>query len=246
MIHPITPSDLREDILREIVYPDLERTYYWTDLWDPVFYIALARAGFISISHQDAELGTLLIPELQDRYAVLDWKNLHLSNQIQKRMRSKSFTEEEIELRVVRDPQRALDRILAYHGHSSTWLTEPYLELLAQISNIGEGGFSLYGVELWSKKRDLLVAGELGYSIGRTYTSLSGFCTRDDPKWTGFGTLQMVLLARRLEERGFAFWNMGHPKQPYKRALGARLLDRATFLDRWLSARDERPERKLI
>ena len=51
---------------------------------------------------------------------------------------------------------------------------------------------------------------------------------------------------KRLEERGFAFWNMGHPKQAYKRALGARLVERSVFLKRWLGARDSRPDRSLV
>ena len=245
LIYPILPTDLQEDFLREHFYPDLERTLYWSDRFDPTFYIALARAGFISIAHETPEHGTLLIPELQERYAVLDWGNLHVSKQIQKRMRSKSYEEEGIELRVDRDHERALDRILDYHGRISTWLAEPYCELLGRLSETNEGDFTLYGVELWSTKKDILIAGELGYSVGRTYTSLSGFCTRDEPLWDGFGTLQMVLLARRLAERGFAFWNMGHPSQPYKRALGAQLIDRSNFLTRWLAARNESPLRPL-
>lgn len=245
MIYPISPPDLEDDFLRAQLYPNLDHTYYWSDLWDPAFYIALARAGFISISHTTPEHGTLLMPELQERYAVLDWPNLHVSSRIKKLIRRESFEAEAIELRVVHDHEPALHRILDYHGRSSTWLTKSYCDLLGRLSSESGGGFSLYAVELWSNRRNLLVAGELGYSIGRTYTSLSGFCTRNDPEWDGFGTLQMVLLARRLEERGFAFWNMGHPKQPYKRALGAELVERAAFLERWLVARDEEPNQPL-
>jgi len=246
MIHPIRPADLREDLLREEFYPDLERTFYWSNDWDPDFYIALAHAGFISISHGNTEYGTLLLPELQKRYAVLDWENLHLSGQIQKLMRSDRFEEEEIELRIVPDHERVLGRVLDYHGQQATWLTEPYCQLLEELPRGGHGDFALHGVELWSGKRDRLVAGEFGYTIGRTYTSLSGFCTRPDPEWRGFGTLQMVLLAERLRESGFAFWNMGHPGQAYKRALGARLVERGIFLKRWLAARDALPDRSLV
>ena len=245
MIYPISPADLEEDFLREKLYPNLERTFYWSDDWDPDFYVALARAGFISISQQNPEYGTLLLPELQLRYAVLDWENLHISGHVQKLMRSGRLEEEKIELHVVGDHQPVLDRVLDYHGRDSTWLTEPYRDLLRRLPAGKRGDFSLHGVELWSRKQDLLVAGEFGYTLGRTYTSLSGFCTRPDSEWRGFGTLQMVLLAERLKERGFAFWNMGHPGQAYKRALGARLLERRVFLDRWLGARDALPDRSL-
>lgn len=246
MIYPIMPADLQEEFLREAFYPNLERTLYWSKDWSPDFYIALARAGFISISHQNPEYGTLLLPELQIRYAILDWENLHISGHIRKLMRSARFAEEGIELRIIRSHERVLARVLDYHGGESTWLTKPYRELLERLPT-GEGSnFTLHGVELWSRKQNLLVAGEIGYTLGRTYTSLSGFCTRPDPQWRGFGTLQMVLLAERLRDRGFAFWNMGHPEQIYKRALGARLVERDHFLKRWLGARDALPARSLV
>jgi len=245
MIYPIQPGDLEEEFLREQFYPNLQRTFYWSDNWSPDFYVALARAGFISISRQDPKHGALLLPELQLRYAVLDWENLHVSRRLQKLMRSDQFKDQGIELRIVHDHERVLDRVLDYHGRRTTWLTRPYRDLLAQLSSADSAGFALQGVELWSNDQDLLVAGEFGYTLGRTYTSLSGFCTRPDPHWRGFGTLQMVLLANRLKDRGFAFWNMGHPSQAYKRALGARLLKRGTFLKRWMEARHALPDRAL-
>ena len=80
------------------------------------------------------------------------------------------------------------------------------------------------------------LAGELGYAVGRAYVSLSGFFRRERPEWNHFGKLQMVLLARRLEAAGFAFWNLGHPSMGYKTRLGARFLPRADFLPRWDAA----------
>ncbi len=245
LIHPISPIDLQEKSLREVLYPNLEQSIYWSDDWDADFYIALARAGFISISFRDSEHGTLLLPELQRRYAVLDWENLHVSSRIRKLMRSGQLEEEGIELCVLSNHERVLERVLGYHGRESTWLTEPYCELLGRLPTGDQTDFALHGVELWSRKRNRLVAGEIGYTMGATYTSLSGFCTRPDPRWRGFGTLQMVLLAERLKGCGFAFWNMGHPEQAYKRALGAKLVERKIFLNRWLLARDAQPDRPL-
>lgn len=245
-IHPIVPADLSEENLHQRLYPNLDQTLYWSDHWRPDFYIALARAGFISISQQNPEHGTLLLPELQKCYAVLDWENLRVSRRIKRLLRSESFEAERIELRVVRDHERLLDRVLDYHGRNTTWLTQPYRQLLAGLPRGDGNRFALRGIELWSGKRNLLVAGEFGYTIGRTYTSLSGFCTRPDPRWRGFGTLQLVLLAERLKKSGFAFWNMGHPQQAYKQALGARILAREDFLKRWTAARDDVPDRPLL
>ncbi|MBW2497003.1 MAG: GNAT family N-acetyltransferase [Deltaproteobacteria bacterium] len=244
MIHPISPDLLDETFLHERVYPDLESTYYWTRSWDPDFYVALARAGFISISHEHPTFGTLLLPEIQNAYAVLDWDDLHVSRKLRKLLRSGRLEPEGLELRIVGPCDRVIERLIAYHG-DATWLTPPYRALLSQLPTGECTNFALHGVELWSTRHDELVAGELGYSIGSTYTSLSGFCTRGDRERRHLGTLQMVWLACVLREGGYAFWNMGHPGLAYKEALGARTLPRSRFLERWLHTRDERPRRHL-
>lgn len=244
MIQPISPALLDETFLRERVYPDLEATYYWSSSWDPDFYVGLARAGFISISYEHPTLGTLLLPEIQNAYAVLDWDDLHVSRKLRKLLRSGRLEHEGLELRIVDRCERVIGRLIAYHG-DATWLTPPYRALLSQLPTGECAEFALHSVELWSTRRNELVAGELGYSIGSTYTSLSGFCRRSDREWRHLGTLQMVWLARVLREGGYAFWNMGHPSLAYKDALGARTLPRPRFLARWLRARDERPARHL-
>jgi hypothetical protein len=74
------------------------------------------------------------------------------------------------------------------------------------------------------------IAGEIGFSIGGVYTSLSG--------WTGerskssVGTVQLALLGRWLQRRGYVFWSLGHcysPEMDYKRQLGHRIYTRAEF-----------------
>jgi Leu/Phe-tRNA-protein transferase len=240
MIYPITAADLDEDHLCREVYPDPERTFYWTDCWDPDFYVALARAGFISIAHPHPAYGPLLLPELQASYAILDWEDLHVSRQMRSRIRPERLEADGIELVLSPSCARVTERLRAYHGPRA-WLCEPYLDLLAKLSERKRGDFILHGVELWCRQRSELVAGELGYTIGTTYTSLSGFCSRQDRQRRSTGTLQMVLLAQRLREQGYAFWNMGHPHMSYKRALGAREVPRSSFLERWRLARTQAP-----
>ncbi|MCA9505006.1 MAG: GNAT family N-acetyltransferase [Spirochaetaceae bacterium] len=238
-ILPISPISLHEEILETHVYADLGQVYYWSQHWDPDFYVALAYAGFISISYEHPEIGAVLIPEMQREYAVLDWPDLHRSRQLRRLLRSGRLEREAIELRVTPDVDEVVERLLAYHA-PETWLTVPYRELLENLPRTGHrvGGFSLHAIELRAREDRRLVAGELGYSLGSTYTSLSGFCTRPDRSWRHFGTLQQVLLAERLAASGYAFWNMGHPDPAYKIALGARILPRQTFLRRWIRARD--------
>ena len=56
-----------------------------------------------------------------------------------------------------------------------------------------------------------VIAGELGYTTGKTYTSLSGFFYRGERSYDNFGKLQMVLLARQPRDSGIAFGTSGSP-----------------------------------
>jgi hypothetical protein len=239
VVRRLTASMLEEPVLHTQVYPDLDHTFYWDDSWDPSLYIAAARAGFISITHCDPELGPLLMAELQPSYAVLDWNDLHRSKSLRRRMHSEPLAGDGIELRIVPSVGRVLQGIREHHA--SSWLLEPYEALVLELPGGDAPGFAIRGVELWSRRRGKLLAGELGYTIGCVYTSLSGFCVRDDPVLRSSGTLQMILLAERLRDAGYAFWNLGHPAPSYKFEIGGRILPRDQFLGRWLEARDRTP-----
>ncbi len=244
MIEYLPAELLHGDLLQQLVYPNLEQTLYWSDRWEPEFYVALARAGFICIATDHEELGPLLIPEMQDRYAVLDWPELHLSKNVRRVIRLGRLEHEGISLRVTDPRTHVLPRILEQY-EDGCWVLDAYRALLDSLLDEPFEGFALHGIELWSTTRNEPIAGEFGYSIGASYTSLSGFCSPRDPHWRHFGTLQQVLLARALEARGYAFWNLGHPDMPYKHALGAHPLPRAEFLPRWFRARDEGPDQPL-
>ncbi len=238
-VYPIEPFMLRDRRWLLALYEDLAHRYYWTATWSPSFYIELAKAGFISIATEHPELGSVLVPELQEAYAVLDWPELHVSRKASALLTPDRLRREGLELSVVDDVTPVLDRLVAYHGESS-WLSREYRVLLNALPSAPTSDFRLRGVELRAGRDRQLVAGELGYTLGRTYTSLSGFCDRSHRRLRGLGTLQMILLARRLEQANYAFWNLGHPKLAYKRALGARVVPRLAFLTRWLAATRER------
>lgn len=230
---------LRDPLILDRLYRDPVHTIYWSDEWDPDFYLGLARAGFICIAFEHPDLGPLLIPEMQSDYAILDWPDLRCSRSLQRLLRSDRLAAEGVELRVTGDPGPVLERLRAYHPE--TWILDRYEALVRELPSRDDPGFAIRSVELWSRRREALVAGELGYTVGRSYTSLSGFCNRDDPGLRHFGTLQLYLLASRLRDCGYDFWNLGQTQQDYKLALGARAVPRAAFLARWMETRDREP-----
>lgn len=226
----ITRDDLSPEILCNHIYTNNEVNTYWTDDWSSGFYSSLAKAGFIATSIMHEDLGAVLLPEIQFDYAVLDWRNLHISRKIKKIINSGFLENEEVYLTLNPDLTTVLEGINNYHEEN--WLIPEYRNLLNEISKNKTSDISPFAVELWQGRTKRLVAGEIGYAIGGVYTSLSGFCIRESglPNW---GTIQLVMLSQVLENSGFEFWNLGHPYMDYKTALGANVLDRRTFLQRW-------------
>jgi len=215
--------DDKEYFEKEIVQ-NMKNNYYWSDDWSDSFYIQLAKAGFISTTY-DTNGGLVLLPELQYDYAVLDFKNLHISKKVQKLI-SKNEYIFSLNTRF----SEVIDKISITHKYN--WLKDEYAHLLEKLYVGKYENFKLISVELISKSTNELIAGEIGYMIGQTYTSLSGFSSRER-KFNNYGTLQLVLLAHYLEENNFLFWNLGHPHMEYKKRLGCKIFNRVEFLKKW-------------
>ena len=224
-IYPIDLKMLQDpDYLTEVVYPDMQHEYYWSRDFSPEFYITQAKAGCIAICETiDGEV--LLLPEMQRSYALLDMEEMHISRKVAAIMRRRPL---ELSFSEALDP--VVERIDAYHPDS--WLTPAYLEVLKRTRGV-DRCFQALSVSLYDA--GVLVAGEIGYRIGQTYTSLTGFSSREKC-YRDYGKAQMVLLGQALQQQGYAFWNLGHPYMPYKTALGAKIYTRAEFLRRWYPA----------
>ena len=207
----------------------MKHNYYWSDDWSESFYIELAQAGFISTTH-DTKDELILLPELQFDYAVLDFENLHISKKVRTLMHKNRY-----ELSINSTLSQVLTKISDQHKYN--WLKEKYAQLLKKLyANYNpQNNFQILSVALVCRDSQELIAGEVGYLIGKTYTSLSGFSSREK-EHANCGTLQLVLLAQHLKAEGLVFWNLGHSHMEYKKRLGCVTLSRAEFLQKWRKA----------
>jgi len=229
-IYYLTSEKLRDkNYFDEQLCADMTNSYYWSDNWSEEFYIKLSKAGFISTTH-DTKDGLILLPELQTDYAILDFSNLHISQKV-KRLLSKSNYEFKVNSRF----NEVVERFSTHHKYN--WFKGEYAELIRSlyIHNDERENFKIVSFELIDKSSRKLIAGEVGYIIAKTYTSLSGFSSREK-KYANYGTLQLVLLAKYLQKNGFKFWNFGHPHMEYKKRLGCQTYTRSDFLKRWNEA----------
>lgn len=220
-------------ILENFIYPNKEINYYISDDFSNSFYIQLAYEGFISVS-QTIQNNQYLLPEIQFEYAVLEFKNLHIPKKVKKLLNKKDI----FEFRVDYNFAKTLDKLIS--THKDPWLEGKYLKTLQNVYKQTHNNFKLTSFELYDKNTKELISGEIGYIIGSTYTSLSGFTTRKK-KYNNWGKLQMILTANYLEDKKFDFWNLGHPYMQYKIDLGAKILTREEFLKRWKKSRELKP-----
>jgi len=224
-IHPLG-YDTVKDIayLQEHIYPDMYKNYYWSDDFSASYYIAQAKAGFIAVTdvYEEEEL---LLPEIQFAYALLDFNDLHISKKA-----AKCIKQYKLSLEIDNNIEEIAQHI--NKAYKNSWLSPQYCKTLRATETL-DTNFKV--ITAYIEEDGNIIAGEIGYIIGKTYTSLSGFSSRDK-QYHNYGTAQLVLLAQYLEQQGFAFWNLGQPYMDYKLALGAKIYERNIFLKRWFSA----------
>ena len=212
------------NILQTHIYSDMYQNYYWSSDFSAEYYMAQAKAGFIAVTdiYENQEL---LLPEIQYTYAVLDFEDLHISKKVKKLINSKNLT-----IKISQNFDEVAKHISK--AHKDSWLSTKYVNTLKNTKNLNDN-FQAITVELIENEK--LIAGEIGYIIGGTYTSLSGFCSKEK-RYNNYGTAQLVLLGQYLQKEGFDFWNLGQPYMDYKLALGAKIYKRDKFLKRWYRA----------
>jgi len=168
-----------------------------------------------------------LLPEIQFDYAILDFKDIKISSKVSKILKTNNYI-----FSVNNHFNEVCERIKNYHNDS--WMKNEYIAILNNINNNEHliKNFKLISVEVCEKGTNQLICGEIGYKVGKIYTSLSGFTTKEK-KYNNWGKLQLVLLNNYLQKNGYTFWNLGHPQLQYKIDLGAKVYNRNDFLIRW-------------
>ncbi|UFS62763.1 leucyl/phenylalanyl-tRNA--protein transferase family protein [Sulfurimonas sp. HSL-3221] len=229
MVYRIDRKDLWDLRFLEKIYRDMEHDYYWSDDFSEAMYLALANAGFISVS---LEYGgsQLLLGEIQRAYALLRFDEMHVSKKVAKLLRGANY-------RLAFNT--AFDDVVRgiQASHDACWMVGKYETLMRRLNANSSEAFRLFSVELFDEGTGTLVAGEIGYiTANNVYTSLSGFHSAER-RYSSWGTLQLVLLGRHLQKAGLRFWNLGHPYMKYKSDLGAVVVPRRTFLKLWYPRR---------
>ncbi len=124
---------------------------------------------------------------------------------------------------------RAFDTVLdsCVAAHGSGWLVPNLVDAFKSLhGERSKRSVAFISVELWRGNGEgtELVAGEIGYLIGKAYASLTGYTNV-----SGAGTVQLAALGRALALSGIRVWDLGM-ELDYKVALGARVLPRARFM----------------
>ena len=224
-LYLIQKDDIKDKKTLLSIYKNQNTNYYVSSDFSEEFYILLAKCGFISTSIF-IENEFYLLPEIQFEYAVLDFENLYISKKIKKLLNQNNFN-----FYINKDVNKVLKKLEEYH--KDNWLCDKYKDLILDLYKNSDDYFSIITAELYDKSTNELIAAEVGYKINSTYTSLSGFSTKNKI-YNNWGKLQMVLLGFYLEKNKFSFWNLGHPYMQYKFDLGAKVFTREEFLKKWL------------
>jgi Leu/Phe-tRNA-protein transferase len=206
----------------------------------PEFIAALMKAGFLVMSASlagETEAGGqyILLPKLHLERSVLLFPELRVKKSIRGKLsryelRIDGRPEEELNsmedlFSLPLSPESDFDVILerCVAVHDDEWLTAPLRTALREIRDrpwlpARPLSFGLY-------RDGTLCAGEFGVLAGRVYTSYSGYYDEDNA-----GSAQMILTARRLEQLGAPFWDLGMPLD-YKTGLGAQNIDPFQFVE---------------
>jgi Leu/Phe-tRNA-protein transferase len=227
-LDPESNCDLIVDFMLET---DYKEDFCVGKDFDEEFINRLMEAGFLVMSAayfddppKDGDNETknpfyILFPKLHLVRSALFFPELHVKKSIRRFL-------SHYELKVDTDFDLILDKCVQTHG--ADWLTPP---LVKTLKGMRRGKFPAKPVSFALYREGELKAGEIGISMGRVYTSYSGYHEEDNA-----GTVQIILMIQWLEENGFSFLDFGMPLE-YKTTLGATNLNPHHFVKLFREAR---------
>ncbi|KAG1692648.1 hypothetical protein DVH05_025126 [Phytophthora capsici] len=211
--------------LRHFVFHSQD-DFYVSRHFDPLLLSHLMYEGFLPIASEFQDK-CFLLPKLHRQRCLLLIKPeqpQHVPKVVRKRAKKYKFV-----------LNRDFDGVVegCHEKHGIPWLYPPIVEGFKTLFQAGDDGVELYPgskvrfltVELYDEATDKLVAGELGYTVGSVYTSLTGFSRAN-----GAGTVQLHALSKFLYLAGFKLWDLGM-SMDYKMSLGAKDFERDDFLE---------------
>ena len=230
---PFISSSSNIEEICDIIAKNNQSDYSWAVCFNSDFIANLMYRGFIPICYRlDIINQPILLPKLHIERCVLRLDNLHCSLSNLKKARRYGF-----ELSIDTAFEEVCQGISHQHG-DECWLHEPLLSSLRNLferrtkGSVG-GKLFFHSFELWDAAKKKLVAGEIGYIIGSSYTSMTGFRTV-----SASGSILLTSIGSLLWLRGFRIWDLGM-ELDYKHALGAKSISRSEFLTVFKESRDE-------
>lgn len=201
--------------------------YGWTMDFDKNLFCELAFEGFLSTGLEIPAGNDLMIqimlPWIDPKRNSLDLHEYRISRQVQKRAKQYTMTVD-----------TAYDDVMlgCIHQHGEGWLYRGLRWLLRSLFKDGYTGrqdihVGVHSFELWDSTGKL-VAGDLGYTVGGVYTSMTGFRVQHTQ---GAGEVQLALTAALLQKMGYDWWDLGMVMK-YKAGMGARVITREAFIER--------------
>ena len=208
--------------------------FYIAKSFDPSLIAQLMVEGFLPIAGNSR----FLLPKLHLERCVLQLRpvsNLHISKSTRKKSK-----------RYLLSLNEAFDDVVhgCHRQHGINWLFPPIVNAFrtlhryteehgaCQTQLILDDSFEpsgtiavrFYSVEIWNAETGKLAGGELGYTVGGMYSSLTGFTDED-----AAGSVQLAALGKLLIQCGFKRWDLGMEME-YKRKLGAEMIPRQEFV----------------
>jgi leucyl/phenylalanyl-tRNA--protein transferase len=237
----IEPDNDPDEIMKLILKTGYKKENCAALSFDKNFISKLMSAGFIVMTLNMRVNGIYrlaVIPTHHKVRSVIKTKNIHIKKTIKKHLNKYI-------LKFDCDFEEIVNKCKKQHG--SILLSEQLINVLHKIRN--ENIKDITPVSFGVYRDGELKAGEFGILTKNIYTSYSGYHDENNS-----GTVQMVLTAEYLKNKGFEYWDLGMPMR-YKDKLGAEDIKLAQFLEifhrvkknevRWTNATASRNSRGL-